>query len=786
MKKRLTVAILLIFTLVIAMGALVGCDEIFKKNDERDAKQIVATVTYNNQTANVTKGELTASFNNYAYYYVNYYGLTYEQAANYIVRSLAQRELLVLFAKEYVLNEYIKMGKLPEGSVPELTTLRSLLTTSEYAKAIEDTNNDMLTSLTGIIEGLVTDDRYNAGTTEPKDEEVEVTDPVRVRFNSLGGSNVDTQKIQTGTKADEPTDPTYTNFTFYGWFTQDGSSSGEWGEKFDFDTTVSSDITLYAKWVTYLAPRAERPEEEEVDDYDADLDDANAVEPDKFFSDAYIAKLKNKEIELTSEIEIDDADYESYIDEGIATLRRNIESNFNDYDYYLNSEMKTLLISKLERYVGNLVSVTDSDVQDRFNRLVEQNKETFVDSDTSFSSALTSALATTYFHKFTVDENNSGYGFVVNILLRLSDEDTEYLKNLVSSGNVSAEIITEIRNQRLNAMMIDVSNPAYDADAEIDYNGDAEDVEIIDPMTDVNNPYNDYGTAGKGTKVPDTTYQNEGGNQYNKLVTFGKNENGEWAITFNATECPTMAYLMEQVPAFSVGETVGIIDQIYNSFNEVKDFVDRGELTHIEGVYWLRQVATTWVYLVGDDPGMTSTDSNNGGLGYLVTPESEDTSYLESFTDMARGIIKNGTGSFSVNGTMSENNFYTFGDSFINSGTVNETSYAGIFVLLCSYKTWDENSYVIVENEDGSYSEEKISEMTKNADGSGTLPLDYIITYGKTLSDCVSVGQQVRTDLETGMKSDRYNLVANEFGIANTPNIVYNEKVYKSLWKDLD
>ncbi|MBR2955885.1 MAG: hypothetical protein IKC54_01675, partial [Clostridia bacterium] len=102
----------------------------------------------------------------------------------------------------------------------------------------------------------------------------------------------------------------------------------------------------------------------------------------------------------------------------------------------------------------------------------------------------------------------------------------------------------------------------------------------------------------------------------------------------------------------------------------------------------------------------------------------------------------------------------------------------------CSYKAWDDTAYAVVENEDGTYSEQLVT-LTQNADGSGELPMNYVVTYGKTLEDCITVGEQVRTNLEDGMKADRYNKEANEFGIEYTDTIVYYAKVYKSLWKDL-
>ena len=93
MKKRSIVAISLILLLAVVMTLFVGCDEIFKRNDERDMTQVVATVKYEGLTDYVYKFELASSFNNYAYYYVNYYGMTYEAAANYVAQSLAQQRL---------------------------------------------------------------------------------------------------------------------------------------------------------------------------------------------------------------------------------------------------------------------------------------------------------------------------------------------------------------------------------------------------------------------------------------------------------------------------------------------------------------------------------------------------------------------------------------------------------------------------------------------------------------------------------------------------------------------
>lgn len=108
-----------------------------------------------------------------------------------------------------------------------------------------------------------------------------------VTFNTNGGSEVASQTVQsnlmtseenttwsssywvstlyvlagagTETKADTnpeqltvPENPEKEGFVFDGWYTKDGTESGDWGSRFDFTAnngTVDSDTQLYAKWI---------------------------------------------------------------------------------------------------------------------------------------------------------------------------------------------------------------------------------------------------------------------------------------------------------------------------------------------------------------------------------------------------------------------------------------------------------------------------------------------------------------------------------------------------------
>lgn len=788
MKKKLIIATAIVMILAICTTLLVGCDEIFKKNDKRDALQVVATVTYNGQSADVYKFELATTFNNYAYIYVNYYGMTYEAVANYLAQSLAQQRLLTLFAKEQVANL--------EGltSVPE--NIADLLSDSEINKAIEDSNDSMLSSLVSIVESLITEDNANSdtGSNGGKKEEVEVTDPVTVRFETNGGGTIDKQKIQKGTTATEPDAPTRTGYTFYGWYTDAEFS----GEEFDFDTTVSESMTLYAKWEKHLDARTERPAVEEEDDYDPDKDGVEISE--RFFSDTYKAKLLDDSSEdslfTTKFLEADFADnvivsdgetlvstLKDYINEGLSQFEKNLKNSlYKDtveecYDYYLNSQMSSLLVERLKRMVGESVTVSDEEISKSFDAALAQNKETFAGSSTNYESALKSSLATTYYHP-TEDQ---GYGFVINILLKLDDDSLKELTDMISANPSNTEAILVRRNQLIADMEINVSNPNYKADSTIE-DKDGNTVEVRDAMTDARNPYT---TAGKTAENPyDNSYEyevSEGNyaNDYSQILSFEKVD-GEYQIVFKATQHPAMAYLLEKVPAFDKDGKVGIIHQIHNSLDQVKTAVESGEITKAEGVYWLREVATTWLYLVGDDSGAVSSDSNNNGLGYLVTPDGKDSSYLEDFTSYARALISQGTGSYSV-GTV-ENSMFTYdsatcsfsgdqkafavADSFIKSKSTSN-AYAGVFVLLNSCTVWDGTTY----------------EGTLPANG--VLPMDYIVAYAKKQADVKTVRDNILDTLTEAKKTDAYNALVNNMANNNKDNIKYNDKVIKQLWKDL-
>ncbi|WP_206105479.1 InlB B-repeat-containing protein [Paenibacillus thalictri] len=64
-------------------------------------------------------------------------------------------------------------------------------------------------------------------------------------FNSNGGSVVASKDVSGGSAATEPTAPTQTDYQFAGWYSDSGLTHA-----FDFNSAITGDMTLYAKWAT--------------------------------------------------------------------------------------------------------------------------------------------------------------------------------------------------------------------------------------------------------------------------------------------------------------------------------------------------------------------------------------------------------------------------------------------------------------------------------------------------------------------------------------------------------
>ena len=117
--------------------------------------------------------------------------------------------------------------------------------------------HDIEVSGTGGVESgrVVASQDPKAGTPIKDVDKIKVTlkepEKYTVSFNSNGGSSCENITVTQGSTYGSLPSPTKTDYVFVGWFTKDGSTSGTWGSEItsSTDVTITSNITLYAKWL---------------------------------------------------------------------------------------------------------------------------------------------------------------------------------------------------------------------------------------------------------------------------------------------------------------------------------------------------------------------------------------------------------------------------------------------------------------------------------------------------------------------------------------------------------
>lgn len=80
----------------------------------------------------------------------------------------------------------------------------------------------------------------------PESEAEKLTYSVVINANN-GSQNI-TSKVELGATIEAPETPTKDGFTFDGWYGQDGSENGQWGEKLVFPLTINANTKIFARW----------------------------------------------------------------------------------------------------------------------------------------------------------------------------------------------------------------------------------------------------------------------------------------------------------------------------------------------------------------------------------------------------------------------------------------------------------------------------------------------------------------------------------------------------------
>lgn len=101
-----------------------------------------------------------------------------------------------------------------------------------------------------------------------------------VKFESNGGTAVETQRVRKYSRAEEPTAPTKDDCEFDGWYSNEALT-----EKFDFSKQIVKNITLYAKWTAENDSGSIDDDNDNADNDSSDNPFDDVTEDDWFYDD---------------------------------------------------------------------------------------------------------------------------------------------------------------------------------------------------------------------------------------------------------------------------------------------------------------------------------------------------------------------------------------------------------------------------------------------------------------------------------------------------------------------
>ena len=321
-----------------------------------------------------------------------------------------------------------------------------------------------------------------------------------------------------------------------------------------------------------LAARPTRSKTTESDEYvDQGMTDPSQLPA--YFYDYVSDKIKSES----------DATKKSNMKSALNSLKKNLESNFTDYDYFLNQQIETRIIAKYQDAIQKTITISDEEIAARYTKLVDTDINKYIDEDT-YASAMSN-------NTFSMYHTNKGYFNVKSILLKFDDAQSTVLGYIKS---IEGEEVAKQYRQKVAFGTLESTDKYY----ELFKNAEDE---------------KDY-TGGIKVNVSNPDYDSE----VDELAK---------AYTDKGIDMNVILYAMAD-------DIANKVDAMMTAAS-AKGITDPQQLEAIEH-YAKVGAFTDWIYLVNDDSGMFSNDS------YAVSRDGRATSYVEEYTVLARELYKSG------------------------------------------------------------------------------------------------------------------------------------------------
>lgn len=604
MKKTLPTVVLII--VLVAVLVLAGFSFV-KPNEEREANQILQTVSKYGITLTTSQSEMMDYINSNASSLIQNYNFSVEEAIRYLSDRKAETKLLTIEGLNYLKND-LSAAAAEKRRANLISGVNAkydgILTWGEYYSAIKSVNDSIQTQVETLEKEYKTSQKKkDVNKASTKDiEKIEFVE-TSLKKEYLKGDTLDTDALQIrivymdGAAQSETIIPVTDSM-----ITTAFDSSAVAEEKtlvvtFTANNKVRNDdgeyeyqaIDLTAEWTYEVkkAPtvRAEDPDETEdsvVGRYSSKAEIAAEYASEKQnLSEAYYNNYMDadglpKKLDLAAKV-ASSADAEKY---AYRQLLSRFESAYRSMDYFYENALENQVLSVLQWELQQSAlsdkgdDFWDSEVMKQFNYLTASSAASYdtmsrKEQKAAFITAIGSALTSLYYIPKVYDaagnENLQDYAWVSQILFSFTDEQKAWL---TAHGSTD-----EAYRILMSHMEVDEANPKYEA----------------------NHEHDKYCEENCNRDVP---YLNYGQKVFQDIV----NEDGSVTLSVYSKLCLELEAAQK----------------------ENKDVL---------------KVFEDYLYRYNSDDGIF-----NNNLGYLITPKDEQTSWVDSFAQLGRDLVQNSKG----------------------------------------------------------------------------------------------------------------------------------------------
>ena len=590
MRKILTKIVTMLTVVILSVTAFAGCG-LITTNTDRDMAQVVAKVQIADDinAEEIANREMASAFMSYGYNYVYYYGYTTSATYELILENLVKNRVIIQQARKELAKLY---NGLLDGSVEADTEFLT------YFKANAKANGTAINYANGDAETL---EKYLT-----EYEVAQALYATRVSINDI----IDSYETAEDEEEDEKEDETFTPRTTPTKTEEDVTDEYELVNETpsEYDYKVA-DVVL-GKGVQVL--KADYPTTYELNMavYEAYEIDLSTSARKKAFTKA-LKVLKDNGL-ITSD--------ESY----------DISNDANEalkYTYFKDSikaQYETLVVSK---YEDSLVSQVEAKlngeaVWDQYLVEYKAQQNNYQNNISAYESALDAVNE----DSFVVCNPYTGYGYVSNLLIGFTTEQSAQLTNYSSKAGITQADINAMRETLLKQLIVKDQRDSWVYSSYGEYSEESSQFTFD----------TDYFVSEEESAAY-SLLKNYIGTVYGATSTTEENEDKVEETTWSFTNVIPTSLSFDSFMSTYVTALTGMNKLVFDK-NNVANTVAQIDLTDEK-----RAAFDDLLYVFSTDPG-----SLGSYLGYTYSPFNADTTYVKEFAEATKEVVALGKGAYTI------------------------------------------------------------------------------------------------------------------------------------------